>query len=467
MWKPWPLILIVVLLMAWKAVLWLDLPQPGADPVWYLSQTFSLLRGEWMRSAFGHHPIDPYPLPYMYGVLSLPFFKVFPWREYSIGVWSLLLIGLVVFFALRFLEISGIQSVPVKLIVIASILGSPYLYGPRPEVLNIALMFCGLVWLRSHEGEPRRAIEVGRLAFLSAIIGLVQPVGGYFFVAIVILFGLQHGFSVRFYVTYFLTTGIILAIAYGPVVLADPPHWFENFFNRFSEGDSRGYIDPLLFVKHSVYTPFIYVPYIVGLVRQSNPRRILLEIVIFAVAVIILLPFSRSYYYPYIMVFIVWRLSPHAGDKFPQWLAILVVLAAPFFTHYWPSVQQLENREYVATYRMSLNKLSVYSQIAEEHTLWVPSAFGMPVIQYIGSRLYFSYYRTFFGEGIHLRPEDVILAQTQADLQIAISLVGPEWTEHDLEVRQIVPETSMGLLRLNPFMGRSERIALWEVRLRQ
>lgn len=399
----------------------------------------------------------------MYGVISLPFFSIFQWREQSIFMWSLVLIGIIVILVCLLFRNRGYRSLPVLLVIVVSLLGSPYLYGPRPEVLNIALMLLGLLWLDSLKQEPRTVGKFIILATFPAVIGLVQPVGGLFFSFLLVVYGLQNRFSIRFYLSFIVTLLLILSLSYGSIILIDINYWISNFFTRFSEGDGRGRIDLYTYIKHTIYTPFIYVPYLMTLIATRKRQKILIELLILLAAIGLLLPFSRSYYYPYIMVVIIWRISVHPEIHFPRWLVSILVICIPVFSHYWPTVQQLENRNYVATFKLILRDAAEFSLTAEHNNVWVPASIAMPIIEERGSRLYFAYYRTFFGAGIEFEQGDVILATTEAELKNAVSLLPPDLAESEIQIHELVSPVK-GLITLTPWGERSDSLGLWEIR---
>lgn len=101
--------------------------------------------------------------------------------------------------------------------------------------------------------------------------------------------------------------------------------------------------------------------------------------------------------------------------------------------------------------------------VAENNLVWVNASIAMPIIGERGSRLYFGFYREFFGEGIQLKAGDLILATTSSQVKDAISLLSPNLTETEIQIREIISPVE-GLITLTPWGERSDSLGLWEIR---
>jgi hypothetical protein len=240
----------------------------------------------------------------------------------------------------------------------------------------------------------------------------------------------------------------------------DAKYWAYNFFARFAEGDARDKIDPLLFAKYAVYNVPIFVVYFVMLLNIKNFKKIFQELLILAIFVAILSPFNRSYYFPYIQVLVLWRILCIDNARVPGWIGIFVLLIVPFFTHYWPTFQQIENRAYAAEFRKIIETTYTYRDVAVNHKLWVPAPIAMPVISQPGTRQHFSFRQRFFGEGISLVQGDVILCTSQQELDYIMRQL--QVPKESLSTKELIAPVR-GLLTLTPFMDRSAPIGLWEI----
>ncbi len=467
------IILIVAVLLLWRLLLYLNTPLYGLDPVWYLSQTYSLLRGDLLSSPFGHSFIDPYLLPYMYSVLSAPFFALLGHLPVSLTLWNLFLIAGIAVMVLHLCREFGITDTLLRLVLTLGFAASSYLYGPRPEVLSI---FLALVML--YLAAPVRhakSVSVLRLTAiggLAAIIGLIQPVGGVFAVFLIGMFGVWHRLPARFFIISLLTTGVTVLLLYLPVVLVNPETWFYDFFTRFREGDTRGRIDVLLFVKYAVYTPFIFVPFILsaaGLLRDGKRYKAVLSITGILLLIVLFTPFSRSYYYPYITVYIVWMVMESGITLLPAALNRLILaglaIAMPLLSHYYPTIQQMENPAYGVQARTLTTALDTLIEQKPPGIVWVSGNIGMHAIQSPDARLFFFYIARFSGERIQLTPQDVIYMST--DPLRSFLLENVAHSIDDLQITPIIPPISEGLITVEfPEIARSAPIGLWEVQLK-
>src|SRR5882762_7181878 len=65
---------IIVFLLVWKLILFFILPYPNADGVWMLGHTFSILHGDLFRNTFAFSHVSFFNMPYMSGIILVPFY---------------------------------------------------------------------------------------------------------------------------------------------------------------------------------------------------------------------------------------------------------------------------------------------------------------------------------------------------------------------------------------------------------
>ncbi|MCK6580268.1 MAG: hypothetical protein L6Q98_19420 [Anaerolineae bacterium] len=461
---------LAALLLIWRILIQVHSPtHQQADAVWYLSQTYALLRGDWLTSLFGHSAFQPYLLPYLYGVVSLPFFAVFGASQHSLALWNALLLMIIALLTLRLCDRFGIRALSQRAVLVAAFLTSPTLYGPRPEVLNVALMLVMLnLVCGAHSVGARRAVTLGVLA---AAAGLIQPVGGVFSLCLMGVASMARRWSWRTFALLLLSAALTVALLYGPVILVDPALWLEQFFFTFRDGDGRGQIDLLLVVKYALYTPFPYLLYglmLLSRARASRSARAALgEIGMMAVLIAALLPFSRSYYYPYLLVFVVWRLADSGGavPRRRQNAAVLgLLILMPLFSHYYPTAQHLENPAYGGQARRVIDAARAVVEEEQDGLIWVEAQIGMVAIQHPQARLYFSYIARLNGAPIRLGEDDVMLFTTRSAAEDA--LLNLAHTRDEIVITEVIAGSERGLFIFEPFrFERGQPLGLWMLRL--
>ncbi len=458
------IIIVSLVLLVWRAALFLYTPAPLGDAIWYLGQTYAYLSGHWLSVPFSFGYLQPYLLPYLYGILSMPFFAVFGASNLSLLAWNLLLLILIGGLVLRLCQRFQLQSIPLKLLLVMVFITSIYLYGPRPEVLNLVFLLI-ILSLFIDGGERPTSARLIIAGGLVAVMGLVQPVGGVFGVLLIVIYGGWQRLPVRFFAITLGAVAVTVAVLYAPVIAVDPQQWFADFFVRHGMGDTRSAFDPLLYVKYSLLNPFIWVPFgamLVMLVQQGRARRAGIEIGLVVGLVVILTLFSRSYYFPYLTVYMVWRILANGLLRLPLLIAVPVLLVIPFFSHYWVTVQTLDSPDYGQQVRAAQAAVAGYFEDEGASIIWVDATTALVAIESPRARFYFTYYRRMAQVGITLAPGDVMLF-TNENVAKA-SLINLDTPFEDLELREIVPPSARGLRALGESGTENEAVGLWELR---
>lgn len=444
----------------WKFILYLDFPIPGnGDGPWFLSQTYSWMRGDFFQASFGFAHIDPYLNPYMYAVITVPFFSLNLPPEYSLQIYILIWQILSLILVYRILHHAGYTSGLSVSFVFISIISTPFFYLLRNEAPCITLALL-LVWIlrKSAQVDLKHLISI---SLLSTVIGLIHPVGGVFAVAITTAFFSIQGYKLSNYGKYLALVGCFILLLYGPVVFRNFPAWWNSFYNPTVRAEHSPKIITAL--KYFSQNPFLFAPYLMVLFANRRTwKTILKELLLISIFVAILALFGKSYYFPYLIVFIVWRLSDYAPPTITKSFLFLVVMTFPILSHFLPTIQQIENREYVYLARQNLVAVQSYAPVAETHKLWVPPYFGMMVIDQPESRAHHS---CSLQQKITLQPGDVILYDQPAAKECLISrfLTNPPET---LKITTIHEEVK-GLVTISSlFRSRSNPIGLWEIRLK-
>jgi hypothetical protein len=257
---------------------------------------------------------------------------------------------------------------------------------------------------------------------------------------------------------------LILCIIYLPISLIDIDHWIKYFFEKNIVEDNHTF-NPELVLKYILYNPLLFALYI-SIIPFWTKKNLFKELFFLFIITLVLALFGRSYYYPYLGIFMIWRISELTFDhyKVPA-LIILILIISPVYTHYLPTFQQLENNEYSRKFRSILSEVKGYRNIADTQQVWLPSSICMPIIDKSGARLHYNFY-LIAPSRIALNEGDKILVTSQSEINYIYRNIVHE--KDDLEINNVIPESDKGLLSASFSLNkRSTPIGLWEITLKK
>lgn len=453
---------LVLFLLLWKTLLWLNFPDPAQDGTIVLGHTFSIIRGEFFEETF-FHGFNPYQLPYMYGVISALFYSIAPFGLYNIIVFNSLLNIIILIFSFLYLNRFNSMSVLNQTFILLGIVTNAMLYDLRYEPLAIIFVIIIMHILKSHDIGFSKWIMLS-VASLTALVGLIHPVGGVYVIGLVFLISLEKGFNLRNFSLYLFIVFILVLTFYGPIIIIDFNNWKSTFLG-FRERDFTNTSSLILFSPTALINYlFVYAPlatfYFAYQMFFSSLKSRLREFVWFFLIVIILAIWGPSYYFTYLLTYFLWRFASFPPAKPRKWLAISVLLLAPTFTIYFPSVQQVLSDEYVATYRDILQSVGQYADKAENHVVWLERRIAMPIIDKKGTRAHYEQYLEMGHSRIKLSDGDVVLFTEQKQLDYLKNILDHPLDE--LTIKEIHPEVR-GMI----FRRSSSSLGLWEISLKQ
>jgi hypothetical protein len=446
-------------LVVWQIFLWIDLPRPNTDGPWSLGQTFAMLRGELLREPLGYDFQETYLRPYMYGVLTAPFFAVYYASglpgEYSIFLFHQLLLLCaiaVVAYVLR-LRISADRLMGFGVLV--AMLCSPYSMLLRYEMLNVLLIAVILLVL-SRAGTRPSLGAIAAVSLLSSLVGLVHAVGGLFLLLLVPMIAAERKYGWRFAGWFLLLTFIFGVILYGPVVAVSPERWWSQMSREWSgDGQGRGF-DVVHLWNYAKTTPFFVA--VAGAILVGRRKRFLFEGGGLAAVLMFLSFMGASRYFPYVIPFIVWRAADGGLPSMPRPVLVLILALTPLFSHYLPTYRQLENREYVHTYTRALDQVRGFRSEAESARVWVPFTFAMPLIDKPGARAHRDGYSFWARAPLPIEPGEAALIERPEDFNTMERESGVD--KERFSSVQVLPFTR-GLRQLDGFnLGRTDSIGL-------
>lgn len=458
---------IPLILILWKVVYFLFVPIVGTDTSWSLSQTYAVLRGEILQSPLGHDYMGLFQLPYMYAVITAVSFILLPFGMYDFLVLGTIIlfvqIGLVYYLLYR----KGGWPLPTVLVIIVGLITNPYLIGMRPEQLILTLMIIILIWLHNIEARKHWSYSIS-LGIATTIVGLSHPIAGIFCTFFVLLVFIESRRRWQSFAIYLIAVAVSLLFLYGPVIFLDFRHWYEMMFVIGIDKDTHTF-SPLGFFKYLIYSwpPFVIMVMSLWKSSCSVPAKLpfwVKEISIGLILVLLLSVFGRSYYFSYLTIYLLWRMMALKRVSLNRWLTACFICVSPFFSHYLPTLQIMDNLEYASNARSIIAQVDTYSDLVKNQTVRTNPTIVMPIIDEKGSRIHFSFYRRLAGYGMPFEPGDVILFAHPKDYENILRNL--DYHENELQVREIIQPVP-GLRTLDSFFqDRSDPLGLWELSIR-
>lgn len=385
-------ILFPSILILWKLLLFIDLPYPNLDGVWQLSHTFSILNGNFLESSFAFDYWIPFQFPPAHGFfMSIFYFVLYPVsKTYSIFFYNILFISSAVLLSNIYLKQKNITSYLFKLLILISLITTTDIFNNRCELTNINLMLILLIVVDSHKDH----LSIGQIAiasFLTAICGLIHPLGGFFMICIFTAISFKRGFLFKNYIQYYLFTLFLVCAIYLPIILLDYQSWYKGFIEMYllSRGQDFHKFSYLFIFKYFLLSPFSFLPYLYVIFSKSiKLSNIIKELLLLLLFVFLLSLFGRYYYFPYIFVFILWRLSNMNFSKelrINYSFILIALILSPVFTHYIPTLSQVLNREYVQNFKNIVNYVENQNYNSEYNKVFISTPIAMPIIEYQNS----------------------------------------------------------------------------------
>jgi len=464
------LLVFCVFLALWKTGLWLHIPLPTTDGVQSLSHTFSILRGDFLHSLYWHNWMAIFQLPYGYGLITAPFMGLLPFGVLNnFFVTELLLTAITAFLAYHLIATSQIPHAKLfAALASAAVFAHPQLWTLRPETLTLPLLLLALIIIRA---SPHW-IALALAALLIVLAGLTQPLGGLIGVIMITLFELEKRRVIQRIILSWVMVVLWLSLLYLPVILIDVSSWEQNFIGFFTREEPRGLATLGGALTSSVravaWTALLIMLYALAAMRSWRQPSFSLrrELIFLLVLLVPMVMGGMGYYFAYLILFIVWRLSEMPLLMLPPLsLRILIVLVIPLFSYYVPTLQNVENPRYGETVRAILDYTDSYSDRTDPGMLWVSTQAGYPLIDEPYARVLANYvelgrYDTLIP--LHADDEVLFISETERSILMGNFAVTP-----DNIVVETVIEPVPGLLTAESgFRVRLPSLGLWRVTLR-
>lgn len=463
----------ILALIIWKTALWLHLPLPSVDGVQSLSHTYAILRGDFFSSIFWHNWIETFQLPYGYGVVTAPLMALLPFGTlHNFHAATLLLtLGTAAVTYSVLVTSPASYSRGFAALVAVLFLVHPHFWILRPESITVPLLLLAIYLFAGSQQQPQQpSLIVGAFAVVFA--GLTHPIGGLIGVLMVTVIAWESRWQRETLLTFYMLIVIFLFVFYLPVILIDIYAWIDNFLGFFTREEPRGLSDLAGvgrdIARYGAWSAPLLFLYARGVaLSRGRSGGFLLREGVFALLFLIPIVLGGGgAYFVYLLVFCVWRLRVNTrGQSLPLGLAVVLFAIAPLWTHYFPTLQNVENPRYGDTVRAIMREVDTYSNRPSSNIIWVSTRAGLPIIDETYSRVLANYFALGrYAERIAINEGDEIL------------YIASEEADTLLDNYRITPDTAFVEVRIAPVPGlltvesglqeRLPEIGLWRVTLR-
>jgi hypothetical protein len=453
----------VVLLVIWKTALWLWLPLPTTDGGQSLSHTYGILRGDFLHSMYWHHWMEIYQLPYGYGIVTAPLMRLLPFgtlHNYFAASVIFALSSALITYGLLTTSPARHAKGFIGVVALAVFL-YPHLWVMRPEGITVPLLLATIWLLRRRSWRA-----LAGAALLVTLAGITHPISGLIGVLMVTGMAWEKRWRWQRLGGFYALVALFLALLYLPVILIDVRLWVENFIGFFTREEPRG-VSTLVALRNDLprfvgWSAVLLLLYGWGVIRLG--WRAALRDVLFAAAFLVPIIVGRGgSYFTYLLVFMVWRFDASGRRRALSLpVAVALLLAAPLWTHYFPTFQNLENPRYGETVRAIMAEVDTYSGRVDEGLVWLSTPIGLPIIDEPYARVIANYYAVGrYPERIAVRAGDVFLYDVKSDEDLIFA--GYAITPETARIETLIPPVP-GLLTFESLLRqRLPDLGLWRL----
>jgi len=450
---------IIIVLFCWKLLLFTNYPFVSSDGPWTLSHLFSLMIGDSNSSTFGHSFYGEVFRTHVLEMLLFPLYALFPINTYTFIVINFFFIAFTITL-IYFIFNRQKQGVQIFGLMSVVFLSSTYTYGMRSENYIIPLILI-VILLFNYDNLKSSLSTIFLISLFSAIAAFIHPMGGVVAIIIIISRIIDYNKYCKM-VFLFLLFGVIASIlvTWGEM---------QSYIALFIE--TRGSSDDHYFWSQGFLKYICFSIGIIPLLFLTIKRNTLKSIIMLIIAILVIANFGRSYYFHYLFVILVSVISNPISnkkyninlDKSFKYFSMICILISLVFTHISPTFLSLENMDLGKEYRQILSRVDIIAKKHNPiHLLWVPSQFGMEVIDQKNARLHFKFYKTLAGEKIQLEPGDAMLFYSNGKMEetLKYQVANPRG---NLSIEKLI-DPSPSYLRIGTFYKqRADSLGLWRV----
>lgn len=424
----------------------------NGDGPWSLSQTLSILNGDWGWSVFAHEPDGQVYKNYSYAILFYIPFKIFGVSHFSYLSAYFFYIVLAIVGVYKIFRSNQFLQFFVSMLFVASV----YTYNFRFEVLAIMLMVWGLYFMFKKQNWIYLAF------FFFAWAALIHPATfvALFFIIAHYLYLEKKLFDYKTIAIYLVVFSffVLLLIGFNINNLLDPIFIRPELKQRFLV------VKPMNVIKWFVLAGVFIWGFVVTIKKTNWISYLIILINIF-----VYLLFKKSYYYPYLFLHVILliyyyrdsiQINPIAKKIFYAHLLIFGIL---FFV--FPVYKSIDNPEYGNMMRSNEKYLKkINAKVKGSDRIYVEKELLMGVSDCENARLYLSEYRNYYNGSprIDLKGNDKIYIFRLKELNDFKEKKDSIIYQKDVVIREIHKPVN-GLLT---FDGRGGEIGLWEISLK-
>lgn len=442
------LLVVSIILLAYKYCLQLKVPITNTDGPWSLSSMVSFMKGDFNSSVFSHDYLGEVFTVHFFQWICSPFFLVFGLSVSNFFLFNIILIGVATIVSLYAIKMYK-SPFPIYVVFLPLLLLNPYLYSFRPEILGVIIGLLLIVVNVNLYGKVKY-ISFGVLLSMSLLIHPAAFIGNGLLV-LVILFSCDLVIKNYILMVVFFVISLIL-LSEGNFV-----EFFSEIYLNSNELSNHSF-NYMLFLKYGKYNAvLIFVFYV--FFRYNKYKFLYL---VFSSLIISLV--GRSYYFSYLIPIILYLLlmDPIKIKRYETYLLFVLILFNLGITHVLPTYIHLENNAYGQTMKEVLNKTNSYISNKNE-IVWVPSQLGMEAMNYDNSRMYFHFYEIMSLKKIDLNDEGKLLLYKKKDLNSILKNLAH--SKEEIEIVNLIAPVKGKYTISSGLRKRTDSIGLWEISL--
>jgi hypothetical protein len=421
------------------------------------------MRGDFNESTFAHNFDGDIYKTYGLELVLSPLYKLAgEINTYKFVIISFLFISTSAFI-IKKITLDQLKSKFLFMITIAGFLTSTYTFGLRSETYVIPFMLLIIYQVFEIYHQKTKVFRLLIIGLIGALIFLIHPASAIFTVLIVLYIWANKWISHKHFIGI-ISIGVVSALVISGFRLLD----YINLFTGSNELEDHSFsLSHVL--KYISFTPIVIVLIYLGVFKNKNILKIL-----FLISYIILTcVFGRSYYFSYLIPFLLLFFVDMNEFKDLKFNAVTKFISFGFIsfsllvTHLFPTFQNFENPVLGSTYRAILKRTNEIGEfIPKDHRIWVTSQLGMEVIDQPNSRLHHHFYKTMSGEEIELEEGDVMLFTSKQKMMDRLNSQ-VNHSKEDLIITSEIDPVKGHYKITRPFQERGSEIGLYKVTLRE
>jgi hypothetical protein len=442
----------IILILEYLKVIFTQ--QVNADGIWSLSQTISMVNGDFGWSKFSHELDGQIYYNFLYSIFFYVPFKIFgvSFIVYVTSYFFYILLAIIAFY-----QIFNNRDY-LGFLFGLSLATSVYTFNFRFELFGILLISWGFYFLL----RTSKWKNVSWLFFAWA--GLLHPAT---LVAIFFLFLLYFYYEKK--LSNFKVLGIsalFFLFFFFLLIGFNINHYLEPIFIRPELKQRFMVIKPENFFKWLALSGTIIFVFVGAF------KRILWFPMLFILGnILVYLIFKKSYYYPYLILHLLVIFYYNRDIKYNKFLRTSILTVAMLFVILFtclPFYKIRENPEYYYVVHYNIDYLKNKTDLIRSTNakIYVERDLAFGIFDYYYGRMYMYEYQDYFAKNpkIDLMPEDKIyifhkeeLDKLKADPSFAL-------VNSNIEIREIQRPVK-GILTLGE--SRSDSIGFWEIGLKK